>query len=387
MHWSMTMFTVETRILRETMATILFYSPFNQRSRDTESLMIAFQKQGHKVMSLSQQEGLQINDFLNSHGITASSYVIPGERSGWRYYLKHLIFFIRFCRKHKIEIVYSHLEPANFVASIGQYFIKARTFLCRHHINEGKLYQFDKDLYYRLTYRLAKKIIVVSDQARRYMIEYEGIPAHKVIHINLAYSFHLYLNPDQQRVEVIRKQHRAEVLLSSACRFTVSKRPDQSILTVKKLVDQGIDAKLILLGKGEMHDDLERQIVELNLQNRVFMPGYVSNVLEHMAATDFFLHPSLMESSCVVVKEAGLVNLPVIVCKGVGDFDEYILHGENGFIAEKDNFAERAASVILTNFRKQELLKTVGANLKKSVLRLFSIEHVIEQYSSLNRIP
>ena len=339
------------------------------------------------MVSLSQQEGLQINSFLNSQGIEASSHVIPGERSGWLYYLKHLVFFIRFCRKHKVDIVYSHLDPANFVASIGQYFIKARTFLCRHHINEGKLYKFDKDLYYRITYRLAKEVIVVSDQARRYMIEHEGIPAKKVIHINLAYSFDLYLNPDQQRVKGIRKQHQAEVLLISACRFTVSKQPDQSILTVRKLVDQGIDTKLILLGKGEMHDDLERQIVELNLQKRIFMPGYVTNVLEYMAAADFFLHPSMMESSCVVVKEAGLVNLPTIVCQGVGDFDDYIVHGENGFIVKKDNFAERAASVISTNFRKQELLQTVGANLKKSVHHLFSVERVIDQYSSLNRIP
>ena len=121
------------------MATILFYSPFNQRSRDTESVMIAFKKQGHKVVSLSQQEGLQINSFLNSQGIEASSHVIPGERSGWFYYLKHLVFFIRFCRKHKVDIVYSHLDPANFVASIGQYFIKARTFLCRHYINESEV--------------------------------------------------------------------------------------------------------------------------------------------------------------------------------------------------------------------------------------------------------
>src|SRR5688572_19390115 len=103
------------------MARILFYSPFNQRSRDTESLMLAFNKQGHKVICLSQQEGNLINDFLNANGVTAVSYVIPGRRNGWWYYCRHLFFFVRFCWKHNIQIVYSHLEPANFVAAIGQY--------------------------------------------------------------------------------------------------------------------------------------------------------------------------------------------------------------------------------------------------------------------------
>ncbi|NJN42534.1 MAG: glycosyltransferase [Flammeovirgaceae bacterium] len=139
------------------MSRILFYSPFNQRSRDTESLMIAFHNKGHKVVSLSQQEGHLINEFLMSKGIEAYSHIVKGNRVGGFYFLKHLFFFIRFCWKRNIQVVYSHLEPANFVASIGQYFIRGNTYLCRHHIDEGQFYQFEKDLYYRITYRLAKK--------------------------------------------------------------------------------------------------------------------------------------------------------------------------------------------------------------------------------------
>ncbi len=84
------------------MPTILFYSPFNQRSRDTESLMLAFHKQGHNVLSLSQQEGCGINDFLNFNGVNAHSHVLKGVRNGWWYYFRHLIFFIRFCRRQKV---------------------------------------------------------------------------------------------------------------------------------------------------------------------------------------------------------------------------------------------------------------------------------------------
>lgn len=50
------------------MAVILFYSPFNQRSRDTETLMIGFRTQGHQVISLSQQEGLVIHGFSSKPG-------------------------------------------------------------------------------------------------------------------------------------------------------------------------------------------------------------------------------------------------------------------------------------------------------------------------------
>ncbi len=367
------------------MSHILFYSPFNQRSRDTESLMIAFQKQGHQVISLSQGDGQFINDFLNANGVKAYSYVLPHKQTGLLYYFRHLIFFIRFCWKHKIDIVYSHLEPANFVGSIGQYFIAAKVYLCRHHIDEGLLYRFDKDLYYRITYRLARKIIVVSSHAKKYMIEQENIPAKKIIHINLAYNFNLYSKPDEQKVVEIRNQFKAEVLLLAACRLTAYKRPEIAVHVIKELVDKGLDVKLILLGRGEMLNQLQVLITRLGLQDKIFMPGYVDNVLEFMAASDFFVHPSLLDSSCVAIKEAGLVKLPVIVCKGIGDFEDYLIHRQNGFLVDRDKFVEECSVIVKKNFRNKDFLGEIGGNLRNSVLELFSIEKVIHRYRSLNK--
>ena len=367
------------------MTTILFYSPFNQRSRDTESLMLAFHKQGHRIISLSQQEGFLINDFLKSNGIAAHSFVVAGPRSGWWYYLRHLIYFIRFCWINNVEVVYSHLEPANFVASIGQYIIRSKVYLCRHHIDEGLLYQFDKDLSYRITYRLAKKIIVVSAHASRYMIENEGIAETKIKHINLAYDFELYPKPELSNVIAIRKQFSCDVLLISACRLTTFKRPEISIQTLKVLIDKGVDAKLVLLGKGELHETLQKLICDLHLNDRVSMPGFVSNVLEYIAAGDFFLHPSLLDSSCVAVKEAGLVSKPVIVCKGIGDFEDYIINGKNGFAVNQESFSEEATDIIVKHQKEAEYLKVVGMNLKRDVLGLFSIENILPYYTSLNK--
>lgn len=367
------------------MPTILFYSPFNGRSRDAESLMLAFHKQGHQVISLSQQEGYLINDFLRSKGLVANSFVLSGPRNGWWYYLRHLVYFIRFCWRHDIDIVYSYLEPSNFVVSVGQYFIKPKVYLCRHHIDEGLLYRFDKDLYYKVTYRLAKKIIVVSRHARRYMIDKEGISQKKIIHINLAYDFSLYSKPESAQVLEIKRKFACEVLLVSACRLTEYKRPDVSIRTLKILIDKGLDSKLILLGKGEMHDELQQLVEDLNLRECVFMPGFVSNVLEYLAAGDFFIHPSLLDSSCVAVKEAGLVNRPVISCKGIGDFEEYIRHGENGFTVNQENFSEEAAAIITKHLADKEYLQGMGENLKHDVLKLFSIENILPLYASLNK--
>lgn len=367
------------------MATILFYSPFNQRSRDTESLMLAFKNQGHRVLSLSQGEGVLINEFLNSKGVQACSHVVRSS-SGWWYYLQHIIFLIKFCWHEKVQIVYSHLEPANFVASIGQFAIRARVFICRHHIDEAKLYKFDKKISYRITYQLAKEIIVVSNHAKQYMISEEGIPSKKIIHINLAYDFKLYSNPSHLEVKEVRDQYSCDVLLTAALRLTKYKRPEIAIDTLSMLLDKGIDAKLVIMGQGDMVGLLHHKLDALNLSERVFLVGFVPNPLTYMQAADFIIHPSILDSSCVTIKEAGLLSKPVIVCDGIGDFKDYIIHGKNGFLVNPDLFAAEGSDIIMRTKDNKLYLNDLGANLKTSVSRLFDINHIIHSYSQLNEV-
>jgi glycosyltransferase involved in cell wall biosynthesis len=367
------------------MARILFYVPFNQRSRDTESLMIAFRRQGHEVTCLSQQEGSQIFDVLKANGVKVVSKIFPGVRVGWRYFMKHIAFFIRFCRSNKVDIVYSHLEPANFVASIAQHFIPAKVYLCRHHNDEAMLYKYDRDISYKITYRLASRVIVVSEKARRHMVDEEGVSANKLTHINLAYDFDLYDRGTDANVAAIRNNMGGKIVLLSVGRLTTYKRPHLAIRLLKALVVAGLDARLVILGQGEMKAELESLAKELELQDRVVLPGYVGNVLEYMRASDFLVYPSINDSSSVTVKEAGLVQLPVIICKGVGDFDDYISNGKNGFAVEPAHFVEEASKIIMANSDSRKLAD-MGIALNASIIHRFSIANVIQEYDALNKI-
>jgi glycosyltransferase involved in cell wall biosynthesis len=366
------------------LATILFYSPFNERSRDTESLMLAFRRQGHKVISLSQAPGEQIHEFLNDRGIETASYVLR-RRSTIIYFLRHIFFFIGFCYRHKINVVYSHLESANFVAAISSFFIRARVFVCRHHVDEAALQGFNRSLLYILTYRLAPKIIVVSNRAAHYMAATEKISPRKILKINLAYDFNLYRQCDSGEVARIRQNYPG-ILLLTVCRLTVFKRADLSVRVLHRLIDRGMQAKLIVLGRGEEHDNLIKLAQALGVREHVLLAGYVNNVNDYIEASNFVLHPSVLESSCVTVKEAGLRRKPVIVCSGVGDFDDYIVNGVNGFLVDRDLFVEQASAVVADHHDQATQLENIGANLEKSVRELFSIEHLISLYEPLNSV-
>lgn len=363
---------------------ILFYSSFNNRARDAETLMFAFKKQGHQVISLTQAEGKPINRILTENGIEALSYS-PRSRNQLLLIIKHVIKLIRTCYQKDINIVYCHLESASFVGVIAQYFVPARVYLCRHHIDEAKLYDFSKSWTYKLTYRLAKQIIVVSKKAKDYMVSNEGIRPEKIVHINLAYDFSLFSQPRLDVVEAIKKEFNCKVLLITVGRLTKFKRPDLSILVLKELLQDNIDAKLILLGQGEMQESLRELIERENLKDKVALTGYVENVLEYMSAATFLLHPSVLESSCVVVKESGLIGLPVIACQGIGDFDEYLVNGENAFVVDRDNFVNEAVRAIKYSTRSSTI-NEITTRLRSSIFSSFSIEHLIHRYNAIHNL-
>lgn len=361
---------------------ILFYTPLNTRCRDIESQAIFFASQGHTIFLLTQNTLGSLHANFSTYGYQADADESSSRFTSLRV-LKRMRKLIWFCKANRIDLVYAHLEPCNFIAVLSQYFTKARVIICRHHVDEARLYPFGKDLSYKLTYRLAKEIIVVSEHARRYMVNEENVPDDRITHINLAYNFDLYELPTDENVERLRADIDADFVLLSVCRLTRYKRPELSVEVLKRLRANGLSVKLVILGRGEWQGELEEKIKEENLEQYCFLRGYVNNVLEYMAAADILIHPSLLESSCITVKEAGLVKLPVIVCRNIGDFNEVIEHGVNGFIVDPDNFVPETSDLILKYANKRDELIFTANKLRETVYELFDIARVGSAYEEV----
>ena len=197
--------------------------------------------------------------------------------------------------------------------------------------------------------------------------------------VPLSFDFKLFRQPAEEDVQAIRRKYEAEVLLLAVGRLTKLKRPQHAVDVLNLLIGEGMDVKLVILGVGEENASFEKYIHENKLSHRAFLHGFSNDVLTFMAAADFVIHPSISESSSIVVKEAGLVNRPCIVCRGVGDFDEYMLHQRNGFLVDPNAFVTEAFNIIKSNHQDHLLLNKIGENLNRDVLRLFEVSHAIEK--------
>lgn len=70
---------------------------------------------------------------------------------------------------------------------------------------------------------------------------------------------------------------------------------------------------LLLIGEGELRAEIEKQISDLGLQEKVLLTGTISNVNEYLQAMDVFVFPSIFEGIGLATIEAQAAGLPCIV--------------------------------------------------------------------------
>lgn len=81
------------------------------------------------------------------------------------------------------------------------------------------------------------------------------------------------------------------------------------------------NVRLYIFGEGELRQDLENQIKELNLGNQVFLMGFESNPFQYLKSADFFIFGSIHEGFPNVLMEAMSCGLPILTtnCKSGPD--------------------------------------------------------------------
>jgi len=364
---------------------ILFYTVANKRSRDIESQAVEFAKERHGIFLFTQSPSSELHDFFESKGFFSASSA-PSKRIFPIFLVQEIFKLVRFCKRHKIAIVHSHLDPCNLVAVCCQYFTNTKIIVNRHHA-DALVYEASKrtQLISRWIYKKAQQIVVVSANVKRYMVETEKINPRKITVVPLSFDFNLYSIPIEEQIEELRERYDADILLCTVGRLTGLKRIDSGIRLAHQLSKLGLDVKLLILGQGQGAGELEKLVEELEIFDRVFFLGFINEVLPYIAISDYYIHLSITEASCTTVKEAGLVGTPVIVCNNVGDFNEYLINEKNGFLVNKVNPVEDAVNIITKTYQDRKLLSEIGSRLKSTILRQFDIKNVMPLYHSLHQ--
>lgn len=87
----------------------------------------------------------------------------------------------------------------------------------------------------------------------------------------------------------------------------------------KKIYEKNKNAVLLLIGDGELRQQIERRISELRLDDCVILTGNRNDVANLFQAMDIFAFPSLWEGLPVTVVEAQAAGLPCVISDRITD--------------------------------------------------------------------
>lgn len=132
------------------------------------------------------------------------------------------------------------------------------------------------------------------------------------------------------------KKRRFTVL--SVGRFSAPKNFMRLLQAHKRLLDEGLQHDLWILGEGQERPMLEQYVAEYGLQDSVWMPGFIENPYPFMREADLLACSSIYEGYSTFMTEGLILGKP-IVTTDVSGMRELLGDSEYGLIVENDDEA------------------------------------------------
>jgi glycosyltransferase involved in cell wall biosynthesis len=133
-------------------------------------------------------------------------------------------------------------------------------------------------------------------------------------------------------------------LVGAVGRLSDEKGFDLLLRSIRALVDRGLNLGLIIAGEGKERQSLEQLVKELNLQERVRLVGFQSDLRPLYEAMDLYVLSSRREGLPNVLLEAMSLETP-IVATPVAGVPRLITDGENGLLVDLDDPAGLTAAI------------------------------------------
>lgn len=139
--------------------------------------------------------------------------------------------------------------------------------------------------------------------------------------------------------------------------------------------------KLILLGDGELRQELEKQAMELGISENICFLGYQTNVHEWLSISNIVISATLSEGLSNALIEGCAAGCPVIATN-VGGNPEIVSNGVNGILVEPENKSQ-LLKAMLTLVGDETLLAAMGNNAREKALTNFSNLRMINSLESI----
>ncbi|MEC9491595.1 glycosyltransferase family 4 protein [Flexistipes sp.] len=252
----------------------------------------------------------------------------------------------------KPDIVHSHdahsLTPPLILKYLGFEYKLVHTRRVDFHIKNSLMSRWkynNKNIDSLVAISDAVKNILISDGIKRPVEKiYSGLDRNFVVKFS-----------DNKKNDLRRKLdiNPGDFVIGSVGNFVPHKDFETLIRAFKLIYDEKKNVKLLLVGDGELLNDMKKLSEKLNISASVIFTGYAENVGELMNIMDLYAATSQEEGLNTSVIEAMMHGLPVVATKA-GGLPELVKDNYNGYLCNvKDYKGVADKSVILLNNKEK----------------------------------
>lgn len=206
-----------------------------------------------------------------------------------------------------------------------------------------------RDRVLAIYYRMFNGFLAIGAANREYY-EKAGVAAERIFEVpytidNERFSAAARISSSSERALIKRRYGLSDSLptILFASKFMHRKHPDKVLKAASVLAREGLKFQVLMVGTGDMQDELKKLVTTLKLENVVFS-GFVnqSELPKVFAATDIFVLPSENEPWGLIVNEVMCAGRPVIVGRDVGCVADLVKDGVNGILVRAGEIEDLA---------------------------------------------
>lgn len=301
-------------------------------------------------------------------------YFIPSRRENL---IKHFCRLRRIIKRNSYTKVYFNVLSASTVFTIAAaYKIKKCKIVVHSHNDSVKAMK--RHIFFRPFLNMMTDIrLACSDKAGRFMFGKKYENSNQISIVKNA------INPAKYTFsQIVRKNKRKEFkisekyVLGTVGRLCYQKNTLFLIDIFPMILKKIPEAVLIIVGEGELRNEVEKQIRNLGMEDKIFLLGMRTDVPDLLQAMDVFLLPSRFEGLCIAAIEAQCIGLPVVASDQIAEETKIVPHFARVSLEDKTEWVECVVS-FNKNFVERktciEEIVTNGFDIHEECSKLISI--------------
>lgn len=170
-----------------------------------------------------------------------------------------------------------------------------------------------------------------------------------------------------------------EILLGHIGRFNKAKNHN-FLVDIFYELQKDINAKLVLVGTGELENDIKNKVKEMQIENKVIFLGLRKDVYRILQAMDIFVFPSLYEGLGISLIEAQVAGLPCLVSNAIQD-EAIITNNVKKLSIERNNIKEWIENI--ENISRNKTIIDREINQNDSKIKKFNIIEVTKKLEEI----